>query len=115
MQKFNFKEYQILHKNDTIHFYVYPANNLTRKKKAIFFLNGSTPDPLFTYERKNNTTNSYFWGHQDFRLLDSEYLYVVIAKKGLHGVINEKKTLWYSPTSFISSKKFVSLLGVASR
>lgn len=88
IRKLGFTPYQIIKQNDTIDFYVH--GNLTKStNKAVIFLSGSTPDPLFTYELKDGKLSSYFWGHQDFKFLPKNCAYIVVAKPGIAGMFNE--------------------------
>lgn len=88
LNRFGFREFSIPSENDTIFFYA-TAKGYRKPQHLVLFLSGSTPDPIFTYTLKNDRLESYFWGHQDYKLLPEDYLFVVIAKKGLHGVRNE--------------------------
>lgn len=89
-KKFGFTEHRIISKNDTIYFYL-NAKGQQPKKNLVLYLSGSTPDPLFTFETVRDTMQSYFWGHQDYKLLSEEYTFAVIAKKGMQGLFDETK------------------------
>jgi len=83
-----FREYQILVKHDWITFYVHSPEKAS-VRNMVLFLNGSTPDPTFSFERKDGKMHSYFWGPHDYKTLGPDYAYVVIAKRGLEGAIDE--------------------------
>jgi hypothetical protein len=83
-----FREYQLHLKDDWITFYVHAPENAPCRN-LVLFLSGSTPDPSFSYEKKDGKLLSYYWGHTDFKLLPPDYAYVIIAKRGREGAVNE--------------------------
>lgn len=83
-----FREYHLARKGDWITFYV-RAREHTSLHHLVLFLSGSTPDPCFSYEKRDGKTISYFWGHRDFDLLPPDYAYVVIAKRGVEGAFDD--------------------------
>lgn len=103
IKKMGFREYAVKSGGDTVYFYAY-AKDATPKNNLVLFAGGSTPDPLFTYEIKDGKPQSYFWGHTDYRLLPANYLYVVIAKKGMHGVFNEAGLDTHKPPAIYLQK-----------
>lgn len=80
--KFNFTEHKIIKDKDTIWFYVHKKEN-SKPTNLVLYLQGSSPDPLFTIENNNGQYSIYRWFPGDYKLLDDSYYYAVIGKTGI--------------------------------
>lgn len=85
LDKFGFEEHRIVDDSDTIEFYIHQAQD-KKPDNLVLYLQGSAPDPLFNIEKENGTYQSYRWFPGDYKLLDDNYAYVIIAKTGIPGV-----------------------------
>lgn len=85
LNKFNFSEYSIIKDKDTIFFYVHKKEN-SKPTKLVLYLQGSSPDPLFTVENNNGQYSIYRWFPGDYKFLDDNYYYAVIGKTGIPAI-----------------------------
>ncbi len=89
LAKFGFREIAAVTGNDTVYFY-YRAVDDRAPDRLVLYLQGSSADPLFSVAQEKKEYKSYRWFPGDYKMLDERYAYAVIAKKGLHGVPDEK-------------------------
>ena len=89
LNKYGFLEYKIPLDNDTITFYINNSKKLP--DKLVLYLQGTSPDPLFSIEKENGIYNSYIWFPSDYKVLDTTYSYVVIGKTGISTFLNDKQ------------------------
>ena len=73
---------------DQLFFYSY-SNSKGKPSNIILYLQGSGPSPLFTYVEQNGKAYSFKWFKSDYKNLPDNYIYVIIAKPGLNGLIHE--------------------------
>lgn len=90
LNKFGFTEQIIATDDDTISFYIHKKPN-SNPKNLVLYLQGTSPDPLFVIEEDKGKFTSYRWFPGDYKLLDENYCFVVIAKTGIPGIF-EKNT-----------------------
>ena len=88
LNKFGFQEHGIVTDNDTIFFYLNRKAD-SEPKNLVLYLQGTSPDPLFSIEEENGKLNSYRWFPGDYNLLDDSYSFVVIGKTGIPTVLEE--------------------------
>lgn len=91
LDKFGFKEHTIVDGKDTIWFYTYEKDN-RKSKNLVLYLQGTSPDPLFTVEDENGLYTPYRWFPGDYKLLDDSYCYAVISKTGISPISFGGKT-----------------------
>lgn len=82
LNKFEFTEHLIINAKDTIWFYVHKKEN-SRPTNLVLYLQGTSPDPIFTVENDNGVYKSYRWFPGDYKLLDNTYCYAIISKTGI--------------------------------
>lgn len=85
LHKFGFTEHLITTKDDTVHFYLHLPEK-GQASKLVLYLQGSSPDPLFSVEKEDGEFKSYRWFPGDYKLLDEQYGYAVIAKSGIPSI-----------------------------
>lgn len=90
LDKFEFKEYTVVRDTDTVFFYLYKKAK-TNPENLVLYLQGTAPDPLFSIEEEKGKWGSYRWFPGDYKLLDDNYCYAVIAKTGIPAIL-EKNT-----------------------
>lgn len=90
LNKFGFSEHFIITSEDTVAFYLHKKPNKD-PKNLVLYLQGTSADPLFVLEENKEEFTSYRWFPGDYKLLDEDYCYVVIAKSGIPGIF-EKDT-----------------------
>ena len=88
LNKFGFQEHSIVSDNDTIFFYFHKKPK-AEPKHLVLYLQGTSPDPLFSIEEENGQLNSYRWFPGDYNLLDDSYGFVVVAKTGIPAILGE--------------------------
>lgn len=88
LDKFGFTEHFIVTNDDTISFYIHSKPNRD-PKNLVLYLQGTSPDPLFVIEEDKGKFTSYRWFPGDYKLLDDDYCFVVIAKTGIPGILEE--------------------------
>lgn len=90
LTKFNFKEYKIAYKKDTIVFYLHKKKNST-PNKLVIYLQGTTPvpEPFFKVEKteKGYAYETYF--PTDYEFLNENYVYVIISYVGISAFKND--------------------------
>ncbi len=82
LKKFGFEEFFITIEGDTTFFYYHQIPN-SNPTLLVLHLQGTSPDPLFSVEKEKNKFSTYRWFPGDYKLLDEEYGYVIIAKSGI--------------------------------
>ncbi len=82
LNKFGFTEHLIIKEKDTIWFYVHRRES-SKPTNLVLYLQGSSPDPLFTIENDNDKFTSYRWFPGDYKSLNDTYCYAVISKTGI--------------------------------
>jgi pimeloyl-ACP methyl ester carboxylesterase len=85
LEKFGFKEHSIIIESDTTFFYYHQKPDKT-PDKLVLYLQGTSPDPLFSVEKEKNKFAIYRWFPADYKLLDENYAYAVIAKAGIPAI-----------------------------
>ncbi|WP_271766058.1 hypothetical protein [Aquimarina algiphila] len=92
LQKYSFLEEEIVHKTDTITYYLKNyKNDKVKPDKLVVFIQGTDPNPIFSYKIKNDKYVIYRWFNNDYKTLDSTYTFAIVPKPGLSGIINEEK------------------------
>jgi hypothetical protein len=86
LDRFGFEEQYVLTKEDTIFFYTH-KRGASKPKHLVLYLQGTAPDPLFSIEEENGRMATYRWFPGDYKLLDSNYCYAVIAKTGIASIL----------------------------
>lgn len=88
---FGFKEYAVVEKGDTVHFYTYQHSNAT-PTSLFMYLPGSDAEDIYSYHKENDST---YWFNSlttfDFTYLPENYLFVIVAKPGFGFVGNGDK------------------------
>lgn len=82
LKKFGFDEFFIIIEGDTTFFYYYQTAD-SNPTKLVLYLQGTSPDPLFSVEKEKKKFATYRWFPGDYKLLDEEYGYAIIAKSGV--------------------------------
>lgn len=82
LNKFGFTQHTIIKDKDTIWFYVHKKEN-SKPANLVLYLQGTSPDPLFTVENNNGKYTSYRWFPGDYKFLDDNYYYAIIGKTGV--------------------------------
>lgn len=54
--------------------------------KLVLYLQGTSPDPLFSVESYNEVHTTYRWFPRDYKLLDDIYCYAIISKTGIPSI-----------------------------
>lgn len=105
--KFGFKEYAIVTKTDTTWFYLYQKQN-SRPTKLVLYLQGTSPDPLFTVELENGNYHTYRWFPDDYKNLDESYCYAIIGKTGIPSIAYEeiRDFSWYHEKNSLHHRVF---------
>jgi len=94
LDKFGFTEHTIYTPKDTVWFYIHKSEN-RMPTKLVLYLQGTSPDPLFTVESDNGVYTTYRWFPGDYKLLDDSYCYAIISKTGIPS-ISYGETIDYS-------------------
>lgn len=94
LDKFGFTEHTITTADDTVWFYVHKSENRI-PTNLVLYLQGTSPDPLFTAENDKGVYTTYRWFPGDYKLLDESYCYAIISKTGIPS-INFGETTDYS-------------------
>lgn len=82
LNKFGFEEFFITIEGDTTFFYYHQKPN-SNPTKLVLYLEGTSPDPLFSVEKESKKFAIYRWFPGDYKLLDEKYGYAIIAKSGI--------------------------------
>lgn len=85
LERFGFTEHSVVSNQDTVLFFVHQKPN-SKPKNLVLYLQGTSPDPLFSIESENGTYNSYRWFPNDYKLVDDTYCYAVISKNGIPAI-----------------------------
>ncbi|AXT20118.1 hypothetical protein D7030_03085 [Flavobacteriaceae bacterium AU392] len=87
LKKYAFLKDHILEKSDTITYYL--KKYKTKPSKLVVYIQGTDPNPIFSFKKKNKGSTISRWFGSDYKTLDSTYTYAIIPKPGLEGIINE--------------------------
>lgn len=84
VNKFGFVEHVIVKEKDTLRFYIHKNGN-SKPTSLVLYLQGSSPDPLFSVEQNKNNGEyaSYRWFPDDYASLNNTYCYAIISKTGI--------------------------------
>lgn len=82
LEKFRFEEYLIILEEDTTFFYHHQKPN-SNPSYLVLYLQGTSPDPLFSVEKEKGKFTIYRWFPGDYKLLDENYAYAIIGKSGI--------------------------------
>lgn len=87
LEKYNFQEGSIISERDTITYYLRKYQK--KPTKLVVFIQGTDPNPIFSYKIEDDKPVIYRWFVDDFKILDSTYTYAIIPKPGMSGLFNE--------------------------
>jgi len=84
LKSFDFLQEQIIDKNDTITYYL--KEYTEKPKNLVVFIQGTGPNPIFSYKMKEGKPVYYKWFNDDYKNLDSTYTWAIIPKPGREGI-----------------------------
>ncbi|QHI37840.1 hypothetical protein IMCC3317_32230 [Kordia antarctica] len=87
LKKYDFIEGQVVEKSDTITYYL--KNYKTKPSNLIVYIQGTDPNPIFSYSKKNGKTTISRWFADDYLQVDSTYTFAIIPKPGIAGIYDE--------------------------
>lgn len=85
LKTFDFLQEQILEENDTITYYL--KKYVKKPKNLVVFIQGTGPNPIFSYKMEKGKPIYSRWFNDDYRNLDSTYTWAIIPKPGREGII----------------------------
>lgn len=86
LDKFGFTAHHIGQGVDTVQFYLHQKKD-SHPKYLVLYLQGTSPDPLFSIEKEAGKFNTYRWFPDDYKSLNEDYAFAVIAKTGIPGIL----------------------------
>ncbi|NER12873.1 hypothetical protein GWK08_05440 [Leptobacterium flavescens] len=87
LSKYGFLQEQLIHGKDTIVYYLRSYEK--KPSKLVVFIQGTDPNPIFSYKIKEGKPVIYRWFNDDYKALDDGYAYAIIPKPGIEGIFNE--------------------------
>lgn len=87
LKKYDFIQGTVVEERDTIIYYL--KNYVAKPKNLVVYIQGTNPDPIFSYSYKDDKTTIYRWFGDDFKQLDDSYTYAIIPKPAMAGIFNE--------------------------
>ncbi len=88
LAKFEFIQETIITESDTIVYYLTDYKRRT-PTKLVVFIQGTSANPLFSYEMKNGKPVFYRWFNDDFQHIDDSTVFAIIPKPGMHGLFHD--------------------------
>jgi hypothetical protein len=67
---------------ETQHFSIIIKNPILNQLNLYYIFREHPPDPLFSVEKEKKKSATYRWFPGDYKLLDENYSYAIIAKSG---------------------------------
>jgi hypothetical protein len=89
LKKYDFVQGQVTDKQDTIIYYL--KNYQKKPTKLVVYIQGTDPNPIFSYSQNKGEYSVSRWFGEDYKLLDSNYTYAIIPKPGMAGIFDKSK------------------------
>lgn len=89
LKKYDFIEGRVIDKNDTLFYYL--KNYRQKPKNLVVYIQGTDPNPIFSYSKNKDGFSLSRWFGDDYKLLDSTYTYAIVPKPGLAGIVDKSK------------------------
>lgn len=89
LKKYDFVQGQVIDKKDTIIYYL--KNYQKKPTRLVVYIQGTDPNPIFTYSLNKGEYSLSRWFGDDYKLLDSTYTYAIIPKPALAGIFDRSK------------------------
>ncbi len=87
LEVFDFIQEQIIENNDTITYFL--KSYKEKPTNLVVFIQGTDPNPIFSYSINKNEITYYRWFGDDHKNLDSKYTYAIIPKPGMEGLYKD--------------------------
>lgn len=87
LQQFDFIQEQIINGPDTITYFL--KKNDHNPRNLVVFIQGTDPNPIFSYKINEGKTTYFRWFNDDYKSLDSTYTFAIIPKPGMSGLYEE--------------------------
>ena len=89
LTKFGFLEGKVVDGLDTTTYYLRSYSQ--KPQNLVIFIQGTDPNPIFTYRAGQGVAGISRWFSDDYKSLDSSYTYAIIPKPGMDGIFDRSK------------------------
>ncbi len=89
LQKFGFLEGKVVDGSDTSIYYLRSYDQ--KPGNLVVFIQGTDPNPIFTYRAGQGLAGISRWFSDDYKSLDSLFTYAIVAKPGMDGIFDRSK------------------------
>jgi pimeloyl-ACP methyl ester carboxylesterase len=84
LEKYGFTENHVISENDTVTYYL--KSYRKKPENLVVFVQGTDPFPIFFNKKIEGKATPIKMFNDDYKLLDSTYIYAIVSKPGLSGI-----------------------------